>query len=83
MFELYQKFQELMAICTASASPGAPSSLVGAVCYDSKGCCAEEAPLTAAAVEQAKANAYQQCVTAAGSPEEKMGCINQEVPMSG
>ena len=83
MFELIQRFQELMATCTASATPGAPSSLVGAVCYDSKGCCAEEAPLTSAAVLEAKQNAYQQCVTAAGSPEEKLGCISMDVPMSG
>jgi hypothetical protein len=83
MFELIQRFQELMATCTASATPGAPSSLVGAVCYDSKGCCAEEAPLTSAAVLEAKQNAYQQCVTAAGSPEEKLGCISKEVTMSG
>lgn len=83
MFELYQKFQWLMATCTASATPGAPNSLVGAVCYDSKGCCADEAPLTSEAVEQASQKAYQQCVTAAGSPEEKLGCISREVPMSG
>ena len=87
MFELYGKFQALvgLAACTASASPGSPDSLITAVCYDSAGCCSGDAAQTTSAITEVRADAYTQCVTVAGSPEEKLACVDQtaEVPMSG
>ena len=83
MYELYSKFQALLATCTASASPGSPDSLITAVCYDSKGCCSDDSTQITSAMTQSRAEAYTQCVAAAGSPEEKLACTSQEVAISG
>ena len=42
MFALARRYQRLLRMCTV-ASTASPDSLMGALCYDSEGCCDENA----------------------------------------